>query len=86
MQAGRVQAIAATPAGHPNRAIYLFKLGLVLQARFGRGWVPADLDEAVQAGRQAVAATPAGHPNRAARLSSLAIALETRFEGERGSC
>jgi hypothetical protein len=31
----------------------------------------ADLDAAIEAGRQAVATTPAGHPDRAGRLSSL---------------
>ena len=77
VDAGR-QAVAATPAGHPNRPEYLSNLGVALSARFPHSRNKADLDEAVDAGREAVAA-PADHPNRGKYLSNLGIALQTRF-------
>ena len=61
----------ATPADHPDRAIWLSNLGNALQARFEQTGALADLDEAISAGRAAVDATPAGHSDRAAMLSNL---------------
>ena len=63
--------MAATPADHPDRAGWLSNLGGALQARFERAGDRADLDEAIDAGRQAVAASPADHPDRAGCLSNL---------------
>src|SRR4029450_6720356 len=45
----------------------------------GGGARPADLDSAVDAGREAVATPPDGHPDRAGYLSNLCVALQTRF-------
>jgi hypothetical protein len=56
------QAVAATPAGHPNRAAMLAARGYALSRRFDRTGDRVDLDAAIDAGQQAVAATPAGHP------------------------
>ena len=74
------QAVAASPADHPDRARYLSNLGVALRARFERTGDRADLDAAVDAGRQAVAASPADHPDRALYLSNLGAALQIRFE------
>ena len=74
------KAVATTPAGHPDRPMYLSNLGAALQTRFLRSGADADLDEAVRVGRQAVAATPAGHPDRPMYLSNLGGALQIRFE------
>src|SRR5207247_131779 len=79
IDAGR-QAVAATPADHPARAMHLSNLGLGLQVRFKRAGDRADLDAAIDAGRQAVTATPADHPARAMYLSDLGAALRVRFE------
>ena len=72
--------MAATPADHPARATFLSNLGLALPARFERTGDLADLDAAIDVGRQAVAATPADHPDRARYLSNLGGALRIRFE------
>jgi tetratricopeptide (TPR) repeat protein len=69
------QAVAAAPAGHPDRAAMLSNLGLALRARFERTGALADLDEGVQVGRQAVAAAP----GEAEALAGLAAALLIRF-------
>ena len=79
VQAGR-DAVAAAPAGHPNRAVVLSNLGNALRALYGRTGDTAVLAEAVQAGRDAVAATPAGHPDRASVLTNLGAALGTLSE------
>jgi hypothetical protein len=55
------QAVAASPADHPDHARYLGFLGAFLGMRFELAGDPADLDAAIDAGRQAVAveiATP----------------------------
>ena len=54
--------MAATPPGHPDRAMYLSNLGAALRTRFERTGERADLDEAVTVGRHAVAATPPTTP------------------------
>jgi tetratricopeptide (TPR) repeat protein len=74
------QAVAASPADHPDRAAMLSNLGGALQRRFERTGDLADLDAAITAGQQAVAASPADHPGRAGRLSNLGLALRIRFE------
>jgi hypothetical protein len=75
--------VAAIPADHPYRALCLSNLGNVLQTRFGHTSDLADLDRAVEVGKQAVAAIPADHPYRAGRLSNLGNALRIRFERTR---
>ena len=65
----------ATPAGHPNLAGRLSNLGNALVRRFERTGDTADLDAAIDAGRQAVAASPAGHPNLATMLANLGNAF-----------
>ena len=52
------QAVAATPADHPDRGAMLSNLGGALRARFERTGDPADLDAAIEVGQQAVAASP----------------------------
>src|SRR5665811_889504 len=52
--AGR-DAVAASPADHPDRAAMLSNLGVALRTRFERTGSQADLDEAVTAGRDAAA-------------------------------
>jgi tetratricopeptide (TPR) repeat protein len=74
------QALDASPADHPDRAMYLSNFGLALQTRFERTGVLADLDEAIHRLHDAVAASPADHPDRAMYLSNLGLALQTRFE------
>jgi len=74
------QAVAATPADHPERPGYLSNLSLALRMRFDRVADAADLDHAIDAGWQAAHATPAGHPDRAAILNNLGTALTTRFQ------
>ncbi len=70
----------AIPAGHPYRAVMLTNLGIILQTRFERTGVLADLDAAIEAEHAAVAATPPGHPDRPGYLSNLGDALRARFE------
>jgi hypothetical protein len=72
------QAVAATPAGHPDRAKYLSNLGAARGLRFDRTGDPDDLDAAIDLLGQAVAATPVGHPSRPGRLSNLAASTEAR--------
>ena len=55
-------------------------LANTLLTRYRHGRRPADLDDAVSAGRAAADLIPAGHPDRAGCLSNLASALGDRFE------
>jgi tetratricopeptide (TPR) repeat protein len=72
------QAVAATPAGHPDRAAMLSALSVALQARFERTGNRADLDAAIDASRQAVAAAiPA---NAREYQANLGLVLRMRFE------
>ena len=68
-------AVTATPPGHPSLAGHLSDLGVALLKRFEQAGDAADLDAAIDTGRQAVDATPSGHPNLAGRLSNLGNAL-----------
>jgi len=72
--------VAASPADLPGRATYLSNLGSTLRARFEWTGDRADLNAAVDAGRQAVAAAPADDPGRAGYLSDLGGTLQVRFE------
>ncbi|MGQ4380273.1 CHAT domain-containing protein [Streptomyces sp. SAS_267] len=58
----------------------LQNLAALLQMKFLRTGLAADLDEAIRVGREAVAATPADDPDRGARLSNLGGSLRTSFE------
>jgi CHAT domain-containing protein/tetratricopeptide (TPR) repeat protein len=73
------EAVAAVPAGHPDRAGRLSDLGAALQVRLGQGGTVGDLGEAVDVAREAVAAVPAGHPDRGDMLSNLGAALQVRL-------
>jgi protein involved in temperature-dependent protein secretion len=66
-------AVSDDPQALADHAVTLLEETL----RAGDG---ADLDAAIDAGRQAVAASPADHPGQAGRLSNLGAALGTRFE------
>ncbi len=70
------RAVAEEPGGY----VMLFELAVALRARFERSRDNADLDEAIETGRQALAVLPAGQPDRPAVLSHLAATLRTRFE------
>jgi tetratricopeptide (TPR) repeat protein len=74
------RALAATPAGHPNRIARLSDLAGALLSRFELGGSPADLNRAVELDEQVVAATPAGDPEGAGRLSNLGADLSRRYE------
>ena len=74
------QAVALTPADHPELGGYLSNLGNALLARFERTGAQADLDEAITVGRQAVTLTPTDHPNLGVYLSNLGNALLARFD------
>jgi hypothetical protein len=73
------EAVAATPAGHLDRAGHLSNLGAALQMRFEGGGAVDDVNEAIVVGREAVAAAGAG--DRPGVLSNLGNALRRRFEG-----
>ena len=72
-------AVAGTPAGSPDRAMYQSNLGNGLRARYGRTGAAADLDAAIAAWEAAVAGTPAGSPDLAGRQSNLGAGLRARY-------
>jgi len=74
----RIQSV--TPNDHPRRADRLNRLAMAMHIRFERAGEQADLDQAIQAGRDAIACTASDHPGRPARLSNLGRALQARFE------
>ncbi|KAI3326476.1 CHAT domain-containing protein [Xylariaceae sp. AK1471] len=74
------QAVNATPADHPDRAMYLNNLGNRLGTRFERTGSINDLNRAVYVADQAVNATPIDHPDRAGRLNNLGSWLGRRFD------
>ncbi|MFI8192084.1 CHAT domain-containing protein [Streptomyces sp. NPDC085946] len=78
-------AVAAAPAGSAHRALCLSNLGLALRERYERDGNPADLDEAIEAGRQAWETTAPGDPNRTARLRNLAGTLLLRYRHVAGA-
>ncbi|WP_433222485.1 CHAT domain-containing protein [Dactylosporangium sp. CS-047395] len=71
--AGRA-AVDGTPAGHPDRPMYLSNLSGML-ARLDGG-----LADAVACAREAVELTPPGHADRPMRLSNLGLVLRYRWE------
>ena len=73
------EAVAATPVGHPGRALWIYNLGVYLSTRFGRAGALEDLQEAIRRIKEAVAATPVDHPDHTRMVSSLGVNLTTRF-------
>ncbi|MFD0356655.1 tetratricopeptide repeat protein [Streptomyces sp. NPDC127110] len=72
----------AQPPGDPQHHRILHDLGSSLRSRFERKGDRADLDEAVEIGRQTVLMTrpgAPGHPDHAGMLSELGNALMARF-------
>ncbi|MFI5590019.1 CHAT domain-containing protein [Amycolatopsis sp. NPDC051758] len=69
------EAVAAHPAGAPDRAPACSNLGNALLIRYQLRELEADLKSAVENLRKSVAATADGHPARATRLSNLGKAL-----------
>lgn len=58
----------------------LLSLASALRSRFGRAGQPADIDEAVRAGRRTLAITRADNPDRAEYLEGLALSLRRSSE------
>ncbi|MFC4052751.1 CHAT domain-containing protein [Actinomadura syzygii] len=75
-------AVADCPSDDPGRASYLSNLCCVLRRSFERGGDAADLEAAIDAGREAVAA--ARHPNLPSHLGDLGAALLCRFRSTGG--
>jgi hypothetical protein len=76
--AGRSAATAMQP-GHPDTAMHLSNLGLILRLSFGRTQELRYLEESIDATRQAVAVTTDGHPRRPLFLANLGVALQARY-------
>ncbi|EXM12961.1 hypothetical protein FOTG_18569 [Fusarium oxysporum f. sp. vasinfectum 25433] len=55
-------------------------MGIGLQLRYQRTGTMADLDEAINIGRQALDKTPGDHPDRVAWLNNLGIGLRLRYQ------
>ena len=72
-------AVAETPAGSPDRPMFLSNLGNGLSARFARNGRMQDLEEAIRVYEAAVAETPAGSPDRPGYLNNLGTGLSDRF-------
>jgi hypothetical protein len=72
--------VNATPGEDPSRAGRLSNLGLALRIRFEHNGNAADLDAAVEAGRQAVQSVPDDYPYRLAMLLNLHSSLQVRFD------
>jgi tetratricopeptide (TPR) repeat protein len=70
------KAITAAPL---YRAMVLSNLGACLAARFDRSQDVADLDEAIDSGRQALKATPSNAPHRGWVMSNIASYLYSRY-------
>ena len=72
------EAVEQTPAGHPNRALYLTNLGETLRRRFERTLCIDDINASVSAHEEAVELIPKGHQDLAMYLNNLGIALLDR--------
>ncbi|MFG2358664.1 CHAT domain-containing protein [Streptomyces sp. NPDC048521] len=68
-----------THLGDPDHAEWQYMLGDILRVRFLRTKEPADIDEAIEAGRTAVRATPESDPLHVSRLTRVALALNERY-------
>ena len=73
------QAVAATPADHPDAVMYLHNLCGLVRTKFQQTGEAADLEEAYKLGRQAANLCPKDHPNRPAYLNSLGTLLGDLF-------
>ncbi|MHC3474293.1 CHAT domain-containing protein [Streptomyces sp. 7R007] len=73
-------AVAATPAGFPNRCGRLASLSNALRLRHSYSGSPRDLDEAIEVGRAAVDAVARTDPSRGMFLSNLAAFLQIRAD------
>ena len=73
-------AVSATPADHPDRAVYLTNLGTVLARRSEHTDAASDLDRAVEVAEAGLAATAPNSPYRAACLSNLGILCLARYK------
>ena len=84
LSAGRTSLPAGHTRGsgilHRDRPGCLSALGAALSRRFEFAGREADIDKAIDVGREAVRLTPAGAPDRPLHLTRLAIALRNRFE------
>src|SRR5262249_2500511 len=74
-----LQVLANLPDDY-DRASLLSCLSVACRRRFERSGARADVEAAVEAGRQAVDATARGGPVYGDRLASLGLALQARFE------
>ncbi|MCU7729932.1 tetratricopeptide repeat protein [Actinoplanes sp. KI2] len=72
------EALDLTPAGRPDRALYVANLGAALSTRARLTGDLADADAAIETLDAALAATPAGAAERGDRLENLANALSAR--------
>ena len=73
-------AVNTTPADHPARSVRLTGLGIVHKVRYELVWEPADIDEAIAAGREALELTLTSDRAYAACLTNLCDSLRVRFE------
>ncbi|GHB62030.1 CHAT domain-containing protein [Streptomyces viridiviolaceus] len=74
------RAEALLPPGHPERAVTLSDLGLVLTSSYQRTGRREELNEAVRVMREAVASTPEEHEILSVRLLNLGMALGLRHQ------
>ncbi|WP_053760566.1 CHAT domain-containing protein [Streptomyces sp. AS58] len=81
IETGRA-AVAATPAGTPDRAERMSLLSVLLRDRAGATGSDDDLDQAVALARAAVDIAVPDDATRAAHLSNLAAFLELRFQNK----
>ncbi|MFI6372013.1 CHAT domain-containing protein [Streptomyces sp. NPDC050546] len=73
-------AVAATPARHEDRPVYLGNLSAVLRVRYAATGAGDDLDRAIETGQRASEQIPADHRRRAMIYTELMIALRLRYE------
>jgi hypothetical protein len=78
-------AVAATPADHLNRPMYLSNLSLALRVRFESIGQLTDLEEAITVGGEAVAAT-CTVPKLNARVMTWGFTHSTRTWHDREPC
>lgn len=74
------EALAVTPAGHPNRAGLLGALGQLFHDRHKRLGNLKDLEECIRRWEEALEATPIDHPDRAGRLNNLSVKLSDKYD------
>jgi tetratricopeptide (TPR) repeat protein len=77
------QKLRSTPQGHPDRLMYLEKLGGTLQLRFERTRSLEDLNAAIEAKEQLLMLVPEDHSARPGTSYNLANSLQSRYEETR---